>query len=321
MFSFKQLVLLAGFGSAENRNVSDPNGAPESRHQLSVQKRDAYNRPTAAVRGTRRKQTVVAVRVIETNKETGVRHCCRNSRSYERLNRIRISLRGFATMAAPHVKREASVGRSLHYSIIKELLLFRKVVLILLGLVALAVTAGCNPNVLRLASQESDKVVGNNEALLIVGNHSDARLGWGRVTVDESNIARPVFNQLSIHDGNKSRFTVWKVGNLERARTVGLTGVGVGTRNFEPCGDALMPIMSLAPGEVVYVGDFKYQMTDKKLTMQWSFDTEAATNSVKEQWSVEASSRMTERRLDFAKTTALCGEQTIITIPIYLPRR
>lgn len=196
----------------------------------------------------------------------------------------------------------------------------KTVLAIALAAAALTNLAGCaNPNVMKLASLESSRSLGDDEALLVVGNLSNAKLAWDRVSI-ENGASKPL-DGLKTYDSSTARFSIWKVGNLRSLRTIGLAYAISDTRYFRPCGDGLMPVVSLAPGEVVYVGDFDHQITAGKMSMQWSFSTPAATESVKKQWSSEAGSRLIERRLDFVKTAAECGTGGTVTIPIYLPGR
>lgn len=196
----------------------------------------------------------------------------------------------------------------------------KSVLALTLAAAALTNIAGCaNPNVMKLASLESSRSMGDDEALLVVGNLSDAKLAWDRVSV-EGGVSKPL-DGLKLYDSSTARFSVWKVGNLKNLRTLGLAYAIVDTRHFRPCGNGLMPVVSLAPGEVVYVGDFDHQITAGKMSMQWSFNTAAATESVKTQWSSDVASRLVEKRFAFVKTTAECGTGGTVTIPIYLPGR
>lgn len=183
----------------------------------------------------------------------------------------------------------------------------------------LALTSCGHPPMIT-ARLDEEKSLGANEAILVVGNRSDANLVWGRVSVTDG-IATPIpkFNEQYLFDGDNSDFSVWKIGDLAQRPTLGIVYYRVGGIPYKPCGEALMPVVTLSPGELVYVGNHDYKVESAIVKINWHSSLEGAAIAVRNAYP-DVHATLVERPLEFYKSSETC-DPLDIRIPVYLPRR
>lgn len=188
-----------------------------------------------------------------------------------------------------------------------------------LSAIVVIVTGCTTPNLMHANRYAKSQDLAADEAILVVGQATKVFPAWDRVVVEGDRVKKlhAPGGRSPVMDIDSPRFAVWRLKNVLPGMKVGIVSIGTGSAAYYACEGAKMPVATISPQEVVYVGDLDYSLENGKLLVHWRSSFSEAKKHLRQEIPKSAE-KLQERTVTFLESDAACpGGAT--TIPIYIP--
>lgn len=158
----------------------------------------------------------------------------------------------------------------------------------------------------------------NESAVLFLGVTPAYRVHLLRGNVVNGVWERPTVDTPEVNIIAESGYIFVKVKPTTEAKRLGVSLVFPEGRMFGPCQDSIVPVFTLNPGTISYVGDLQYTYSGAQLRYDYTVDEDKARAFLRANYPNSEVAMTTIPMTPMKVKSTVCNPRTI-TIPIYMP--
>ena len=170
--------------------------------------------------------------------------------------------------------------------------------------------------------KSDDAVINSNEGIIILAVEPKIRVMFKRGKIENESFIHSynVSASANVFPDDKG-YIVLKLPALKDNQKYAITQLlpnGLLGKAMRPCNGASTFAFNVIPGEIAYLGDIKYELTESEMHAHYSMDAERAIRYLKERYP-DFSEKLVTKEADFINVKNLGCKIPGLIIPIYIP--